>query len=612
VRILIFGSVLSVVLLWAVSASGSGSKAALSIPDFTVAQLSVPGGANWPLENGNLQSWRYTSLSQINASNGGNLKLAWTTHIPDPATPERVAAANEMPLVYNGVVYGQDMWYRVTAMDGTTGKILWQFDPQIGLNVGGTADARFLGMGDGMVFDAAFGTIYALDAKTGTQVWATQVQDPIGGANIDASPLYYKGLVITGTAGGDSGASCIAVALDAKTGKVKWHYSLIPGNPKAFGWNTWPSTRWYYGGAAVWDPPTISPTTGYIYLGTGQPLPFNGLMQGVGKETGTNGVYALDALTGQFKWWYQEVHHDIWDYDAMQTPIVENITKNGQTIEVVDHINKNAYNYVLNSKTGVPVNPTPETPVPQEAAAHTWATQPIPAGDPLTWRVAPDPQNWTGTLAPDGKPFIVATVPFTPYTTSQYVVVGPGTGGGVEWPESAWDPNSKLEVACANNQSQAQESPPVEDQHPIVKAGAFGNITQLRTTTVPTAETIARIVAFNPATNTIVWKHDEVSTGGIANGNAASCASAVTTTASGLAIIGRVIATSQYPNGVAAIQAFSMKDGSLAWQVPMLVNGQAVPTVPRLTPYAVNGKEYLVSFTNFATAGADVSAFALP
>ena len=119
-------------------------------------------------------------------------------------------------------------------------------------------------------------------------------------------------------------------------------------------------------------------------------------------------------------------------------------------------------------------------------------------------------------------------------------------------------------------------------------------------------------MAFNPATNLIVWKHDEVSTGGIANGNAASCASAVTTTASGLAIIGRVVATSQYPNGVAAIQAFNTKDGSLAWQIPVLVNGQAIPVVPRLTPYAVNGKEYLVSFTHFATAGADVSAFALP
>jgi glucose dehydrogenase len=434
----------------------------------------------------------------------------------------------------------------------------------------------------------------------------------VSGAAIDASPLYYKGLVVTGSAGGDSGASCIAFALDAKTGKVKWHYSLIPSNPKAYGWNTWPSTRWYYGGAAVWDPPTIDPKSGLVYYGTGQPLPFNGLLQGPGSEAGTNGVYAIDAVTGKFKWWFQEVHHDIWDYDAMQTPIVEDITVNGQARHVVDHINKDAYNYVLDPVTGKPVLSVVETPVPQDARSHTWATQPIPAGDPLTWRVAPDPQDWYGVLAPDGNPFVVATVPFTPYNDHQYVVVGPGTGGGVEWPESAWDPNQKVEIACANQQSQAQESPPAADQHPIVKAGSFGNITQLRTTTVPTALTTFRLVAFNPATNKIVWKVDQVSTGGIAAGNAASCASAVTTTASGLTLIGRIIATSQYPNGVGAIQAYNTKDGSLAWQIPVLVNGQAIPTVPRITPYAVNGKQYIVSFTNFTTAGPDVSAFTLP
>jgi glucose dehydrogenase len=517
-----------------------------------------------------------------------------------------------MPLVYNGVTYVQDTWWRVTALDGATGKILWQFDPQIGLNVGGTGDARALGMGDGLIFTAALGTIYALNPQTGAQVWATQVSDPIGGANIDASPLYYKGLVITGTAGGDSGAQCIDVALDAKTGKVVWHYSNIPSNPKAVGWNTWPSTRWYYGGGAVWDPPTIDPKTGLVYFGTGQALPFNGLMNGPGAETGVNGVYALHAQTGKFAWWFQEVHHDIWDYDSMQTPIVETITKGGKQIDVVDHINKDAYNYVLDPSTGKPVDGVIETPVPQEPISHTYPTQPIPVGDPLTWRVAPDPQNWYGTVAPDGKPYVVATVPFTPYTDQQYVVVGPGTGGGVEWPESAWDPNAKLEIACANEQSQAQESPPAADQHPIVKAGSFGNITQLRTTSTPNSLTMFRLVAFDPSTNKIVWKDDQVSTGGIPNGNASSCSSAVTTTASGLTLIGRIVATSQYPTGVGMIQAYNTKDGTFLWQVPVLVNGQAIPTVPRITPYAVNGKEYIVSFTNFTTAGPDVSAYTLP
>ena len=111
----------------------------------------------------------------------------------------------------------------------------------------------------------------------------------------------------------------------------------------------------------------------------------------------------------------------------------------------------------------------------------------------------------------------------------------------------------------------------------------------------------------------MVWKHDDVSTGGIAAGNSAACASRVMTTAGGLALIGRTVATPQYPNGVGMIQAYDTKTGEgPLWQIPVLVNGQAIPIEPRLTPYSVNGKEYIVSFSHFATAGADVSAYTLP
>jgi outer membrane protein assembly factor BamB len=155
------------------------------------------------------------------------------------------------------------------------------------------------------------------------------------------------------------------------------------------------------------------------------------------------------------------------------------------------------------------------------------------------------------------------------------------------------------------------ESPPAADQHPVISNA--GQIIQLRSSSAPGSTTIARLVAFNPATNSIVWKHDETSTGGIAAGNATPCASPVITTASGLSIIGRTVATSQYPTGTAMIQAFNTSSGQLAWQIPVLVNGQAVPTVPRLAVYSDNGKEYLVSFTHFnAAVGADVSAYALP
>jgi len=616
VRLLVLGTAVSFGLLSAVAASGSGSKSAAAIPDFTPSQLSAPSGANWIDENGNIQSWRYSTLSQIDGSNGGSLKLAWDTHLANPTTAEQLAQGNANPIVYNGTMYVQDGWTRITAIDAASGKTLWQFDPAVGLNVPGNGtDMRSLGMGDGMVFTGMYGTVYAINAQTGAQAWATQVVNPVGGGGIDVSPVYYKGLVLIGTTGGDWGGACEVVAIDAKTGKVAWHYSTIPSNPKAYGWNTWPSTRYYYGGGAVWDMVTVDPKLDLVYAGTGNPLPFNGLINGPGAEYGTDGIYAIHALTGKFAWFFQEIHHDIWDLDAMQTPLVETLNVGGKEMDVVDHLNKTGYNFVLDAATGKPVIKVIETPVPQNPLDHTYPTEPIPVGEPLVPQVVQDPQDYQGLVAPDGKPFVVATTPFPTWTDQQYVVMAPG--GAVEWPDPSFDPSTGLEYVCTNIHSTALESPPAVDQHAVITnyavPGGLAGVMQWRSASVPTALSVARLVAFNPAVDQIVWKHDEVTTAAGPNkGTATSCSSPVTTTASGLVLIGRIVMTPQYPNGVGMIQAFDAKTGNLDWQMPVLVNGQALPVVPRITPYSVNGKEYIVSFTHFSTSGADVSAYTLP
>src|SRR5579862_5567034 len=180
-RLATFAVAVSVfVLAAAVSASGSGAKLAAAIPDFSVGQLNAPAGANWISENGNLQSWRYSTLNQITGSNGGSLKLAWETHLANPTAAEKLSQGNANPIVYNGTMYVQDAWTRITAIDAASGKTLWQFDPQVGLNVAGNGtDMRSLGMGNGMIFTGAYGTVYAINAQTGAQVWATQVVNPV-------------------------------------------------------------------------------------------------------------------------------------------------------------------------------------------------------------------------------------------------------------------------------------------------------------------------------------------------------------------------------------------------------------------------------------------------
>jgi len=610
-QFVVLGVVSSFALFSVVGASGGGSKSAVSIPAFSVAEVSAQAGANWIHENGNIQSNRYSTLSQINGSNGGGLKLAWTTHLANPAAPSTALGGKANPVIYNGLMYVQDTWGRITAMDAASGKIMWQFDPQVGLNVPTAGSANSIGMGDGMIFTGEWGTMYALNAQTGAQVWATQVVDPTGGGGIDVSPVYYKGVVIFGTTGGDNGGTCIEVGLDAKTGKVKWHYSNIPSNSKAYGWNTWPANRYYYGGGAVWDMLSVDPKYDLAYVGTGNPLPFNGLINGPGAEYGTESVYALNALTGKFAWMFQEVHHDIWDMDSMQTPLVETITKDGKQIDVVTHINKTALVFILDAKTGKPVVPVTEMPVPQNARAHTYPTQPHSAGDELVPQVVTDPQNWTGILAPDGKPYVIPTGPYTPYTDEAYVVFSPTFLGGVEWPDPSFSPSTGLEYVCTNIQSTAFSSPPAADQHPVISNA--GSVIQLRAAFNPNSVSISRLVAFNPADNKIAWKHDDTTTGGFAKGNStAGCDSPVTTTAGGIVLIGRIVATPTAPNGTAMIQAYDAKTGALLWQLPVMVDGKAVPVVPRISLYSVNGKEYLVSMTHFGPAGPDISAYSLP
>jgi len=190
-------------------------------------------------------------------------------------------------------------------------------------------------------------------------------------------------------------------------------------------------------------------------------------------------------------------------------------------------------------------------------------------------------------------------------------VFSPTFLGGVEWPDPSFSAKTSYEYVCSNIQSIAIKAPPVADQHPVINNG--GAVFQLAVASVPNSLSISRLVAFNPVDNKIVWKHDDVTTGGFANGNpTAPCDSPVTTTGGGLVLIGRIVSTAQNPGGIGMVQAYDDMNGNLLWQFPVLVNGKVVPVVPRISVYSVNGKEYIATMTHFGAVGPDVSAFALP
>ena len=226
--------------------------------------------------------------------------------------------------------------------------------------------------------------LIALDQKTGNVRWKQEVGEDVPGnlrKYITAPPLYYNGLVYATVSGGDGGLRGRITAHEAKTGKEVWRFYTVPG-PGEPGNDTWAGDSWKSGGAAVWTQPALDPDLGLIYLNTGNPWPsYNGSTR-AGDNLYSSSVVALDAKTGKYRWHYQIVHHDIWDFDAPTPLILFDQTYAGQPRKAIAVHTKQALVYILDRVTGKPLLPIEEKPVPQDARQKTAATQPVPAGDP--------------------------------------------------------------------------------------------------------------------------------------------------------------------------------------------------------------------------------------
>jgi alcohol dehydrogenase (cytochrome c) len=282
-------------------------------------------------------------------------------------------------------------------------------------------------------------------------------------------------------------------------------------------------------------------------------------------------VLALHVATGKLAWGFQEVHHDIWDYDAEMTPILTNVKIGGKTVKIVWSINKDNYDYTLNALTGKPALPTPEVAVPQNANEHTFPTQPVPvvempgSKDELVPHIPTQPQAWSGQ-APNGKPFVFPSQIFTPFDSTIYVV---GTSTGVSWPEQAYSPKTGDIYLCVNQGEGANSALPAADTHIIAgNSVLFGRLTA---SSPLYTDGGGHFEAVDPATLHKVW---DVKTPGV------TCTSQVITTGSGLAIISRLDGN---------IYAYNQTDGSLAWT---LKTGSI--QIPRFGIFGTGGKEYLV------------------
>jgi alcohol dehydrogenase (cytochrome c) len=245
------------------------------------------------------------------------------------------------------------------------------------------------------------------------------------------APQYFDGKVFIGASGGEFEVRGHISAYDAATGDMLWRFYTVPG-PGEFGNDTWAGDSWQTGGATVWTTPSVDPALGLLYITTGNAAPDLDGSDRAGDNLFAASIVALDINTGAYRWHFQEVHHDIWDYDAPQPTHLFTIERDGQQIPAIGHANKNGYYFILDRRDGTPLFDVQEVPVPTEPAwQNPSPTQPKPAIDALI------PQSVAETL-----PGQTAVPLWTP-PQEQPMVMQPGAESGPEWPPAAYSPRTR-------------------------------------------------------------------------------------------------------------------------------------------------------------------------
>ena len=460
--------------------------------------MAQPQAQAWPTNGGSFTNQRFSPLNQINRDNVANLKAVWRAHL-NGSGMETKHSAEGTPIYQDGVLYMSTGDSDVFAVDFDSGEILWDyisvFPEGMGQQVCCGWDNRGVAIGDGKVFVGQLDAkLVALDQATGEIAWEAQGMRWEDGYSITSAPLYYDGLVITGYSGAEKGVRGLVQAFDAASGEEVWTFWTIPG-PGEFGHDTWPQDNdvWRYGGGTVWQTPALDPELGLIYFSTGNPGPdMNGKIR-PGDNLFSTSMVAVDVHTGEYRWHFQQVHHDLWDYDAPNPVIIFDMELNGEIRQAVAEASKTGWVYILDRITGEPLIGIEEKPVPQLAEQFTAPTQPHPVGDAFI------PQFID--VAPEGTQLVNQGRIFTPFLYEP-VLVQPGLAGGANWAPSAYYPARQTMYVCASESSVAlfMEETEVLEEHGTETwtGGNFGGSSR-RTTGI--------VAAIDMTTNKLMWQY---------------------------------------------------------------------------------------------------------
>jgi glucose dehydrogenase len=513
------------------------------------------------------------------------------------------------PVAVDGVLYTTNAPLgSVWAIDAATGTTIWKWDPSYAGEVlnNGTAFSPGSGgrrpgvaVGEGLVFSGLpDGRVVALNQVTGKVAWETAVGSYKNNAKVSSAPIYVAGLVLVGDGSGDSGGNSPSLqAFRAQNGARIWSWSPVP-SPGQAGYKTWTNNgkggngSTLYGGGSFWESPVVDVARGIITVGTGNPEPWNS--RGPGMNLYTDSIVGLDLYTGHLKWYFQQVHHDMWDSDLPNNGVMFDgkFKVNGKTVTkpAVAYVNKVGMTFVLDRVTGKPLIPVKEVPVPQSKAdgVNTWPTQPVPAtqnvlfnpvgkdGIPCT---TPDAVTNLGTpfataTAPDGKPYKIGCA-YTYYDTTQYTVM---PFEMMDWPASSYSPQTHSMLTCGvTGRATAMEQIPAAQQVPSAFGGLGANRLGVSDGSTPISNS-GNFTSLNVETGKYTFHQHWP----------AICYSGSVNTAGGVTFVGH-FGTGDGSKGDGYLEAVDTKTGKSLWtSAPMPYPVGAAPIT-----YTVNGKQFV-------------------
>jgi alcohol dehydrogenase (cytochrome c) len=373
--------------------------------------------------------------------------------------------------------------------------------------------------------------LLCLDARSGNLIWDVAYADWNKNYGATSAPLVVKDKVLVGTSGGDDGVRGFVAAYDAMTGKLAWRFWTIP-EPGEFGAESWPGKLYLHGGGTTWMPGTYDPALNTIYWGTSNPAPdFDGKPR-PGDDLYTDCVLALDADTGKLKWYFQFTPHDLFDYDAVETPVLIDATFKGEARKLLVQADRNGYVYVLDRTNG-------------KFLAATAFVEKL---------------NWAKGIDEHGRPIRTGIEP-TPAGSR----ICPGYSGATNWYAPSYSESTRSFYFLALEECEnffSQPTPPFKEGTGYYSTG----VKRIRG-----EESRKNLVAYSLDTGAIEWKYPQVGRGHSAGGTMA--------TAGGLVFFG---------DDAGSFEAVDARTGKPLWYFN---TGQDMSASPM--SYAVAGKQYV-------------------